>query len=54
MLIGEKLRAKARQILDQIYEKENVDLIAAPVDSAFCIYSAAAGKQGGLVAAFQK
>ncbi|KAK8140053.1 amidase [Apiospora sp. TS-2023a] len=42
-LLGEKLRAKARMILDQIYEKEKINLIAAPVDSAFCIYSAAAG-----------
>ncbi|KAK8035698.1 amidase, partial [Apiospora marii] len=42
-LLGEKLRAKAKQILDQIFKKENVDLIAAPVDSAFCIYPAAAG-----------
>ncbi|KAK7968843.1 amidase [Apiospora saccharicola] len=29
-LLGEKLRARARQILDQIYEKENINLIAAP------------------------
>ncbi|KAK7941436.1 amidase [Apiospora aurea] len=42
-LLGEKLRVKAREILDEIYEKENIDLIAAPVDSAFCIYAAAAG-----------
>ncbi|KAK8043737.1 amidase [Apiospora phragmitis] len=42
-LLGEKLRAKARHIVDQVYEKENFDLIAAPVDSAFCIYAAAAG-----------
>lgn len=43
-LLGQKLRAKARQILDPIFEKEDINLIAAPVDSAFCIYSAAAGK----------
>ncbi|KAK8087765.1 hypothetical protein PG997_002726 [Apiospora hydei] len=48
-LLGEKLRAKARKILDEIYEKENIDLIAAPVDSAFCIYAAAAGYPLGVV-----
>lgn len=48
-LLGERLRAKSRKILDQIYEKESINIIAAPVDSAFCIYSAAAGKQRRLV-----
>ncbi|KAK8054989.1 amidase [Apiospora rasikravindrae] len=32
-----------KHILDEIYEKEKINLIAAPVDSPFCIYAAAAG-----------
>ncbi|KAK8126904.1 Amidase signature domain protein [Apiospora kogelbergensis] len=42
-ILGDKLRAKTRRILDEIYEEQNINLIAAPVDSAFCIYAAAAG-----------
>ncbi|KAK6201826.1 hypothetical protein LQW54_009321 [Pestalotiopsis sp. IQ-011] len=37
------LRSKAREIVDGVLERSNIDLIAAPTDSAFATYAAAAG-----------
>lgn len=38
------LRRKAREMVDGVLERSNIDLIAAPTDSAFAIYAAAAGE----------
>ncbi|KAI0144710.1 amidase signature domain-containing protein [Pestalotiopsis sp. NC0098] len=37
------LREKARKIVDGVLERSNIDLLAAPTDSAFATYAAAAG-----------
>jgi amidase len=37
------LRSTARQILDEAFNEQQVNLIAAPGDSPLCIHAAAAG-----------
>lgn len=37
-------RSKARELIDGVLERSNIDLIAAPTDSAFATYAAAAGE----------
>ncbi|KAJ6031316.1 amidase signature enzyme [Penicillium herquei] len=37
------LRKAARDILDDIFEKEDINILAAPGDSSLCIHAAAAG-----------
>ncbi|KAM0418935.1 hypothetical protein ACHAPT_012093 [Fusarium lateritium] len=41
--LKQELRATAKQVLDEMFEKEQVNLIAAPGDSALCVHAAAAG-----------
>lgn len=42
-ILKQDLRSKARQILDEAFDKQQVNLIAAPGDSPLCIHAAAAG-----------
>lgn len=42
--LKQDLRSTATQILDEAFNKEQVNLIAAPGDSSLCIHAAAAGK----------
>ncbi|KAK6833337.1 hypothetical protein PG987_008031 [Apiospora arundinis] len=42
-VMKEELRAKGRSILDEVFERDNVDLIGAPGDSPLCVHAAAAG-----------
>lgn len=44
-----KLRKLAREILDNVFDKQSVDLIVAPADSAICVHAAAAGYPMGVV-----
>ncbi|KAJ5792756.1 amidase signature enzyme [Penicillium pulvis] len=37
------LRGAARDILDDLFEKENINILAAPGDSSLCVHAAAAG-----------
>ena len=39
------LRSVARQILDDVFDGQQVNIIAAPADSSLCIHAAASGKQ---------
>ncbi|KAF5009864.1 hypothetical protein FDECE_3937 [Fusarium decemcellulare] len=41
--LKQELRATAKQILDETFEKEQINLIAAPGDSSLCVHAAAAG-----------
>jgi len=38
------IRSTAKRILDQVFEDENVNIIAAPADSPLCIHAAASGE----------
>jgi hypothetical protein len=38
------LRNAAKDILDDVFDKEKINIIAAPGDSPLCIHAAAAGK----------
>lgn len=38
-------RQAARRILDQVFEREGIEIIATPADSQFCTYTAVAGEQ---------
>jgi amidase len=42
-ILKQDLRSTARQILDEAFDKQQVNLIAAPGDSPLCIHAAAAG-----------
>jgi amidase len=37
------LRSVARQMLDRVFDREGVNIIAAPADSSLCIHAAASG-----------
>lgn len=39
----------AKKILDQVFDQENVNIIAGPADSALCVHAAAAGYPVGTV-----
>jgi len=39
------LRTVARKIINEVFEKEGVNIIAASADSPLCIHAAAAGKE---------
>jgi hypothetical protein len=39
----EGLRPKAIQLLDEVFEKEGVDVMVGPTDGALIIYAPAAG-----------
>ncbi|KAJ5725664.1 amidase signature enzyme, partial [Penicillium malachiteum] len=41
--LKKNLRKAARDILDDVFEKEEVNILAAPGDSSLCIHAAAAG-----------
>ncbi|KAF4451105.1 Amidase [Fusarium albosuccineum] len=41
--LKQELRATAKQVLDETFEKEQINLIAAPGDSSLCVHAAAAG-----------
>lgn len=43
--LKQSLRARAKKILDDVFDKEGVNIIAASGDSSLCIHSAAAGKE---------
>jgi amidase len=40
-----KLREKAKAVLDEVFSREGVNILVAPADSAFPIYSSASGKR---------
>lgn len=39
-----KFRQVGRRLLDQVFEREGVEIIAAPADSPLCMHTAVAGK----------
>lgn len=38
------LRGAARDILDDLFKKEEINILVAPGDSSLCVHAAAAGK----------
>lgn len=42
--LKQSLRGTARGILDDLFEKEEINILAAPGDSSLCVHAAAAGK----------
>lgn len=42
------LRVAARDILDDLFEKEEINIVAAPGDSSLCVHAAAAGKSSSI------
>lgn len=43
--LKEVLRQQAKAMLDPVFQKAGIDIIAAPADSSLCIHAAAAGKK---------
>lgn len=43
-ILKRELRSTAKQVLNEVFDHEIINLIAAPGDSPLCIYAAAAGK----------
>lgn len=41
--LKQELRAIAKHILDEMFEKEQINLIVAPGDAPLCVHAAAAG-----------
>lgn len=39
------LRKAARDILDDLFEKEKINILAAPGDSPLCVYASATGNK---------
>lgn len=42
--LKEGLRFVARKLLDDVFDRQQVNIIAAPADSSLCIHAAASGK----------
>jgi amidase len=43
-VLKQDLRNTAKDILDDAFDKEKINIIAAPGDSSLCVHAAAAGK----------
>jgi amidase len=42
-VLKQELRKTAQQILDEVFDKEQINLLAAPGDAPLCVHAAAAG-----------